>query len=313
MTRKIITCFSSLSLVLLLLLGSCDRSTDPLLSEQYQNRQVSIDRFSDKAGTLFQRRSNPDLPAPNEPINFDKPPFLTKGLGPEGEVVEFYNFDVMLRQPAPIYVLYREGENTPVKNQQNIVNVIPGDEGYNDFWQVYKVIVPFDYDPNSITSAAEIWDRGYEIKETTKVVNCPIVPYGSTAHRRFTKGENPNLIRGWYKDKIIYYFTFEAKKLSLTQHDQVPVSSLYVTFNTNPDQHSGGHISGFKTEEGSNLTHNVASAAPTDDGYSPLWLTNVYDNSDFDAVSDLSSAQTATILKENTALVNRPIVNKMQQ
>ena len=46
---------------------------------------------------------------------------------------------------------------------------------------------------------------------------------------------------------------------------------------------------------------------PSDSAYSPLWLVNVYDNADFDSVSNLQSAQEANILDTGVATVNCPI------
>ena len=48
---------------------------------------------------------------------------------------------------------------------------------------------------------------------------------------------------------------------------------------------------------------------PSDDGYSPLWLVSVYDNADFDSVSDLASAEAANILAAGVATVNCPVVS----
>ena len=49
------------------------------------------------------------LPAANAAVNFDQAPFITKGKGPTGQNVEYYNFDVQPVNPAPIYVLFKEG------------------------------------------------------------------------------------------------------------------------------------------------------------------------------------------------------------
>lgn len=104
--------------------------------------KVSVDRFSDKAGHLMQRSATPALPAANQPIAFDSgEPFITAGLGPRGEHVRYYNFDVQPTVPAPIYAFFRAG-GLPVDGQLNVVDVVPGDPGYNDFWQVHKVTVP---------------------------------------------------------------------------------------------------------------------------------------------------------------------------
>lgn len=62
------------------------------------------------------------------------------------------------------------------------------------------------------------------------------------------------------------------------------------------------------TEMGSDRTHNVAATLPGDDGYSPLWDVHVYDNADFEAVTDLESATDATLLESSAAHVNCPVV-----
>ena len=128
---------------------------DPMKSDS-----VPIDRFSAAAGHLQVRDGMTDIPGANQPVDFDKPPFVTTGLGPHGETVSYYNFDVQPTTPAPIYVLFRKGEMSPVAGQLNIVDVIPGDPGYSDFWQINKVTVPADYVVNSIGSLQAIKDAG---------------------------------------------------------------------------------------------------------------------------------------------------------
>jgi hypothetical protein len=281
---------------------------DPDMAEK-----AAIDRFSPDAGHLMVRDDSNGLPGPNEPVNFDQGPFITKGLGPNGEKVQYYNFDVMPLKSAPIFVLFREGESMPVESQLNIVDVIPGDEGYSDFWHVHKVTVPAYYRANTITSLAELTAMGYPTERTNLIVNCPVVPDGSTAMLRY-KPENTNgLIRGWYKDKIVTYFDFSEKTITADLpaegHPNVPLSDILVTFNINPDMEGGGPPSGFVTEMGTDQTHNVVQTLPEDDGYSPLWDVNVYDNADFDMVSNWMSAMNANIKGTGVALVNCPIVS----
>lgn len=267
--------------------------------------EVSVDRFSSNAGMLFVRDGSNGLPAANAAINFDQAPFITKGYGPSGQVVEYYNFDVQPTTPAPIYVLFRDGATSPVDGQLNIINVIPGDAGYNDFWQVVKVTVPNDYVANSATSLADITANGYAMEQTTTLVNCPVVPKGSTASKKFGGGSS-ELVRGWYKGEVCYYFSFEEKALT---GNTVPLSPIYVTFNINPDMTGGGPGSGFVMESGSDQTHNVIATIPSDASYSPLWSVNVYDNADFNNVSDLSSAQAANLKGTGVATVNCPVVS----
>jgi hypothetical protein len=252
------------------------------------------------------RTAENGLPGPNEPVDFDQGPFITQGLTPDGEVVRYYNFDVQPLVPAPIYVLFRKGEDAPVEGQLNIIDVIPGDQGYNDFWNVVKVTVPDGYIANQLSSAAAVREAGYPMKATDVIVNCPVVPAGSTAKKRLN-GESTALVRGWYKDELVYYLNFGEAALK-ARDGKVPVSPIFVTFNVNPDQEGGGPASGFVMEAGSPQTHNVVGSTPGDAAYSPLWAVSVYDNADFDAVSDYASASAAHVLATDVANVNCPVV-----
>jgi hypothetical protein len=266
--------------------------------------KMAIDRFSDAAGHLQKRSASPALPGPNQPVDFDQGPFITSGFGPHGEKIRYYNFDVQPTTPAPIYAFFTQGTGVEVAGQLHVVDVVPGDAGYNDFWQVQMVMVPAGYVANSVTSYAGIMAAGYPVQATTMLVNCPIVPDGSTAKLRLGGGD-AGLQTGWYRGKTVRYFSYLEKALS---GSTVPLSPIFVTFNVNPSQTGGGPGSGFKTEAGSQQTHNVTATLPTDAGYSPLWMVDVYDNVAFDAVKDLATAQAATLLAPGAADVNCPIV-----
>lgn len=297
---------------LLAICAGCDNDSGHSRLDPDTAPQASIDRFSADAGSLFVRDNMNGLPAANEPVDFDEEPFITQGLGPQGEIVKYYNFDVQPETTAPIFVLFKKGSETPVKGQLNIVDVIPGDEHYSDFWHVHKVTVPDDYIANTITSLDELNSSGYPIERTTRIVNCPVVPKGSTAMLRYGDGDN-SLIRGWYKDMLIFYFDFSEKIITVTLppegHPDMPLSDILVTFNINPDQAGGGPPSGFMTEPGTSQTHNVVETLPEDEDYSPFWDVDVYDNADFDIVYDLISAQSTMILATGVALVNCPVVS----
>ena len=286
---------------------SCDDDDDAAKIHDINTAEkIAVDRFSDAAGTLMVRDATNGLPAANNPVNFDQIPFITKGLGPAGEVVEYYNFDIQPIAPAPIYVLFKEGESTPVAGQLNIIDAIPGETGYNDFWLVQKVTVPASYQANQVASFDEIVAAGYDIEATTMLVNCPVVPEGSTASKRIG-GEAPGTQMGWYKEKVVFYFTFEEKALNASSGN-VPTSPIFVCFNINVDEAGGGPASGFKVETGTSQTHNVVATIPSNAGYSPLWLVNAYDNSEFEDVDDLSSAQSAAFTNLG-ATVNCPVVS----
>ena len=268
---------------------------------------AAVDRFSAKAAHLQLRTANNHIPGPNEPVDFDTGPFVTQGLSPTtGKPVRYYNFDAQSATPGAIYVLYREGDAKPVPGQLDIIDTVPGENGYNDFRLIWKVSVPRHYVANTITSADNLLKSGYTIDKTTLLRNVPVVPDKSSAHMRLN-GESPELQSAWYKDQVAKFFSFHESSLSVSD-DSVPVSPIYVTFAINPDQPNGGPGSGFKTEPQSVQTHNVPSTLPGDHAYSPLWLVVVYDNADWSSVRDLSTVQKAKVLASGVARVNCPIV-----
>jgi len=61
----------------------------PIPVDPDQAPKVAIDRFSEEAGTLFVRDGSNDLPGSNQPIDFDQPPFITQGFGPNSEIVKY--------------------------------------------------------------------------------------------------------------------------------------------------------------------------------------------------------------------------------
>ena len=143
---------------------------------------VAVDRFSDKAAHLQLRTPDNHIPGPNQPVDFDTGPFITQGLSPTtGKPVRYYNFDVQTTTPAPVYVLYREGEDKPVAGQLDIIDTLPGEKGYNDFRQVWKVTVPKDYVPNTIVDAGVLKEAGYKLEQTPVLRNMPTCP---TSRRR---------------------------------------------------------------------------------------------------------------------------------
>ncbi len=288
-------------------LAAC--GTDPVVGSDPDTAPVAaVDRFTTATGaTLMIRDPGNGLPAANAPVDFDRAPFITSGYGPDGVAVKYYNFDVRPAGPAPIYVFFKPGATTPVTGQLNVVDAIPGDAGYNDFWQVTKVEVPADYVANTVTSVADIDAMGLTTTTTPTLVNCPIVPAGSTATKR-KGGGSAALQRGWYKGQIVTYFSFEEAPLTVAA-GQVPLSPIFVAFNINPDQPGGGPPSGFRTEAATGTTHNVLGSVPGGATYSPLWSVSVYDTADFARVHDLATARAARLIAAGVATVNCPVVD----
>jgi len=265
---------------------------------------AAVDRFSDKAGTLLRRSTDKRLPAPNEPIDFDTAPLDTLGLSPTGEPVLYYHLDVQTTTPAPVYVLYREGENSPVQNQLDIIDTLPGEKGYNDFRQIWKVWVPSNYVSNTITDASTLLQTGYKTEKTDRLLNMPVVPDKSHARARLNGG-NPQLQDAWYRGQVAKFLLFDEAPLSVSG-DKVPVSPIYDGFTINPGQ-PGGEMD-FCTDPNSKQTHNVVATVPGDKAYSPLWLRIVYDSAACASVHNLDTALKAKVVPAKVLMVNCPIV-----
>jgi hypothetical protein len=268
---------------------------------------VAVDRFG-SFGQIHSRDSDPSLPGPGEPVDFAA--MTTRGLGPDGQKVQYYNFDVQSRVPMVAYQLVLPS-GVPVAGQLPIIDAVPGDDGYTDFWRIDRVTVSTDYVANSVTSADEVVASGWPIAEGEAIVNWPVVPDGSTAPVRIDGGD-ASTSRAWYRSQVAPYFRFDEHPLAPVPlglfEGQVPLSYIWVSFNVNPGEDGGGLPSGFKTEPGTDQTHNVIATVPGDDDYSPLWMVNVYDNAEFDQVSDRDSAFNATLLATPPGEVNCPVM-----
>ncbi len=300
--RKMTSVAAIVSLVLIIACSSepevvaVDVHVDPQTGIEF----VSVDRFSDEAATIMRRSDNADLPAPNEPIDYDAD-FLRHALGPDGNDVSYYAFDVSSLLSAPVYAfVYESDPSQRVEGQAAVFDVIPGDDGYNDFWQMVRVLVPDDYEPNSIRSLEDIENSGYEQVMTTTIINCPIVPYGSTAELASRDSV------GWYKGKYVQYFSFESLDVNVANPGQldVPYAIVRVIFEDND------LAKGMKTDPETGKTRNVFDTIPGDELYRALWRHDFVDAADFESVHDWESSKAANKVDVgmDNILVNCPVV-----
>ncbi|HEY0249890.1 MAG TPA: hypothetical protein VGC41_00100, partial [Kofleriaceae bacterium] len=128
-----------------------------------------------------------------------------------------------------------------------------------------------------------------------KIIDCPIVPHGSTASEG--DGVPPAVATElWYRGEKIDCLRF-GDPLGAISGSKVPTSPIYVTF---------AHEQ-FKTVDGTVQTHNVVFSIPGDTDYSPLWDVHIYDERAFAQVHDAATALRARVVKPGP-LVNCPIV-----
>ena len=58
-----------------------------------------------------------------------------------------------------------------VEGQYNIYDSVPGMDNYSPLWQFNYVIVPRDYEPNTLRSEADCLDSGFPVLRSTVVEN----------------------------------------------------------------------------------------------------------------------------------------------
>jgi len=115
--------------------------------------------------------------------------------------INYVNYGNSQNVSQPILAFFQAASpSTPVAGQRNIIDTIPGQPGYSDFWRVHKVLVPSSYVANTIRSFEEAVASGYTIQVTNTTVNCPVV------NTNATNGASSGKTEGWYRDRDVFYF-----------------------------------------------------------------------------------------------------------
>ena len=211
--------------------------------------------------------------------------------------VSYLDYGPQSNVAVPILAFFQAASpSTPVAGQRNIIDTIPGQPGYNDFWRVYKVLAPNGYVANSIRSLADAVASGYSIEATNIVVNCPVVNPNATI-----AGSSATPVTGWYRNRDVFYFDEGTR--SPTAGSVVQDAPIYAFFHSD-----GTPISGQR---------NVIDVLPGAAGYSDLWrvVKVVVDatytaNSLKDARSILAARDAGQVTLETTDIyVNCPVVS----
>jgi len=214
--------------------------------------------------------------------------------------VEYYDFGAntplvdskVLTAPIYVFVFGTKSDGSPdfVPDQHNVIDVIPGDPGYSDLWQVNLVTVPSDYQVDSLKAVSEIMEKGLTITATDILVNCPIVSAGSMLET------DKELTQGWYKGKAVYYFDFGANP-----DIAAPIYALITGMDA---QGNPQFVQGQK---------NIIDVVPGDDGYSAFWRVNLVTVPQDYVADTLRSAADVVdseyTMNETDILVNCPVVS----
>jgi hypothetical protein len=234
--------------------------------------------------------------APGEVTDLPRPSTIPRVDGWfRNESVTYLDYGVQPNIAIPILVFFHASTpDSMVAGQRNIIDAIPGQPGYSDFWRVYKVLAPTGYVANSIRSLAAAVASGYTIEETNMVVNCPVVNPNATV-------SGFSLTKGWYRDREVSYFDHGAR--SPSEGFVVDTAPIYAFF-----REDGSAVAGQR---------NVIDVLPESPGYSDLWqvVKVVVDpayaaNTLRDARSILAAAAAGQLTLESTmTYVNCPVVS----
>ena len=247
------------------------------------------------AGYLLARPAAPTEPGAVDGLN--RPSQVPRVQGwYKGQDVAYLDYGPMTNVAEPILVFFQQAApNTPVPGQLNLIDTIPGQPGYSDFWRVYKVLAPTNYVANTIRSFDAVIASGYTIEATDIIVNCPVVNPGSTI-----QGSNQPLVSGWYRGRSVVYFDHGAN--SESEGSVVATPPIYAFFLSD-----GTPVSGQR---------NVIDVIPGDGGYSDLWqvvkvvVDSAYTPNSLRDASDILAQATAggVTLEVAGIYVNCPVV-----
>lgn len=211
--------------------------------------------------------------------------------------VSYLDYGPQSNVAVPILAFFQAGSpTTPFAGQRNIIDTIPGQPGYSDFWRVYKVLVPSGYVANTIRSLADAVASGYTIEATSIVVNCPVVNPNATI-----AGSSATPVSGWYRNRDVSYFDEGTR--SPADGSIVRDAPIYAFFHTD-----GSAVAGQR---------NVIDVLPGMTGYSDLWKvvkvvvgSTYVANSLKDARSILTARDSGQVTLESTTIyVNCPVVS----
>ena len=214
--------------------------------------------------------------------------------------VQYYDFgtntplaanNTVPTQPIWVFIHGMNADGTPdfVEGQHNIVDVVPGEPGYSDLWQVVMVTVPEDYEPDSIRSAEDVRDSGFETQTTGMLVNCPIVPEGTTLET------GQELVQGWHDGEEVFYPDFGANPAT--------VAPIWVFIHGMNDDGTPDFVEG---------QHNIIDTVPGDADYTAFWQVNMVTvPADYEPDSIRSAADVVDAgfqITETDMVVNCPVV-----
>jgi hypothetical protein len=202
-----------------------------------------------------------------------------------GRTVRYLDFGVIAlargNVVAPIWVV-----TNGTRSQRNVIDVVPGRNGYTPLWRVTMMTWQAGVRPHTLKSAAAVRAAvragKVKLKRTRTVVNCPVLGF-----------DQPETL-GFYRGQPVAYLDLGPVKLKPGN----TVAPIWVVTNGTPDQ------------------RNVIDVVPGDDGYTPLWQVRMVTWKDGVTRDTLRSAEEVAsalaagevTIEETDVVVNCPVV-----
>jgi hypothetical protein len=215
----------------------------------------------------------------------------------DGKSIEFYRFGTFIPADTTWFPTYTEFPGLPVGKmyvfesalplpdagaQFPIVDTLPEQAGYSDFFEVVLVEDPGDVAPNTIKSRATLLRAGYPLTSTGKVVNCPLVgreaALGATSGKALAQTLRIDL---WYRGRRTNCFLVDGGAALVGSAgspafdvSETPITSEIVEYRVLA---SVVYAFGTKAYSGADLVsgipvpgNDVFKAGPSSSSYSPL-------------------------------------------
>ncbi len=283
-------CFFLL-IIIFLAVASCTTKNIATTSSGNVSDAV-IDRFTNMA-TLFKRSVYPQLPATNQPINFDTLPFFSIGIDTAGNTVATFNFDAWSpnRLTDTAYIIAAPYQTNYIIIFDIIFRNIPGSPLYNDIKASHLYYINKDsaYIIGSIRSYTDIQNaltqkKIIDMGARRAIINIPIVPKNSIMAQQTA---NPY----WYNGQQVYGFFLNDIFQSV--NNQFPIKAIdtaWLCFNQNPSAMYTNTLDtlaklmlqvGYKTNTNKETKNMFYKTNPNDTLYSSFRTAIVYNNSFF--------------------------------
>jgi hypothetical protein len=144
----------------------------------------------------------------------------------------FPSYDTFPGMPVgEMFVWINEkGELRIDQDQRPVIDSLPQQAGYSDFFELVAVTAPDDYSANDIKSRATLLRADFPLQHSGRIVNCPVSGPDAKLEKPAGKptGEFP-LVKLWYRKKTVHCLLMDGGLHLLGQGRGAPLFKIYST------------------------------------------------------------------------------------